>query len=157
MYNHAPKNYECPFCGIAKMEENSLTGFKKEYLVYADKQITAFMSSMKWPKCVGVVIIIPNKHYENIYDIPDKLISKIAVAGKKIAIAMKKGYKCDAVSTRQHNEPAGNQSVWHYHFQVMPRYANDNLYTNHKKKTSATDKERIKFAKMLRKFLGVNS
>jgi len=29
---------------------------------------------------------------------------------------------------RQHNEPAGNQHVWHYHLHVFPRYADDMLY-----------------------------
>jgi histidine triad (HIT) family protein len=47
---------------------------------------------------------------------------------KSLAIAMKKIYACDGVSTRQHNEPAGNQDVWHYHLHVTPRYENDNFY-----------------------------
>ena len=32
------------------------------------------------------------------------------------------------MSTRQHNEPAGYQDVWHYHVHVFPRYAGDELY-----------------------------
>jgi len=41
---------------------------------------------------------------------------------------MKQAWKCDGVSTRQHNEPAGNQDVWHYHMHVFPRWDNDDLY-----------------------------
>jgi len=40
---------------------------------------------------------------------------------------MKNTYGCNGISTRQHNEPAGNQ-LWHYHLHVYPRYENDNLY-----------------------------
>lgn len=42
--------------------------------------------------------------------------------------AMKNTYGCNGVSPRQHNEPAGNQDVLHYHLHVYPRYENDNLY-----------------------------
>ena len=37
-------------------------------------------------------------------------------------------YDCDGVSTRQHNEPAGNQGVWQYHQHVFPRNKGDKLY-----------------------------
>ena len=47
---------------------------------------------------------------------------------KRLAIAMKTVYACDGISTRQHNEPAGSQDVWHYHLHVTPRYENDNYY-----------------------------
>ena len=50
---------------------------------------------------------------------------------KRVAIALKETYKCDGVSTRQHNEPAGNQDVWHFHLHVFPRYTGDKLYLNH--------------------------
>jgi histidine triad (HIT) family protein len=41
---------------------------------------------------------------------------------------MKAIYSCHGVSTRQHNEPAGNQGVWHYHLHVTPRYNGDGFY-----------------------------
>lgn len=157
MNHHAPKNYQCPFCAIARLEEGEHNLFNKDFLVYQDKHLTSWISSAKWPPVTGIVIIIPNKHLENIYDMPDELLSKIHILAKKIAVAMKKSYKTDGISMRQHNEPAGNQDVYHYHFQVLPRYTGDSLYINHKKKTAATDEERTKFAKILRKFLGVNS
>ena len=41
---------------------------------------------------------------------------------------MKTAFGCPGVSTRQHNEPAGNQDVWHYHVHVFPRWHGDRLY-----------------------------
>jgi len=32
---------------------------------------------------------------------------------RRVALAMKQAYACNGVSTRQHNEPAGNQDVFH--------------------------------------------
>jgi histidine triad (HIT) family protein len=153
MYNHKPKNYICPFCTIGKLEESPFSLFKLNHLVYHDKDLSVFISSAKWPKNPGIALIIPNKHYENIYEMPENLLAKTHVLAKKIALAMKKGYKCDGVSTRQHNEPAGNQEVWHYHFQVFPRYHKDHLYVSHMKKRNATDAERAKYAAILKKYL----
>lgn len=52
------------------------------------------------------------------------------------------------ISTRQHNGPAGNQDVWHYHLHVFPRYSNDGLYTA--QKLRYTTEERIELAASLR-------
>jgi diadenosine tetraphosphate (Ap4A) HIT family hydrolase len=49
------------------------------------------------------------------------------VAGVTHALAFSRR-GADGTSTRQHNEPAGNQDVWHYHEHVFPRYDGDELY-----------------------------
>lgn len=150
-YSHAPKNYICPLCLVVKGVENRHVETKKQDVFYKDKFITAFVSSRGWPKNPGHVIIISNKHYENIYSIPDIYLDKIHSFSKKAALAFKKVYKCDGVSTRQHNEPAGNQDTFHFHFHVFPRYKNDNLYLSHLKKRFIPSEERIKYAKKLRR------
>lgn len=151
MYNHAPKDYLCPFCSIGKNLEEPHSEYKFHYEIYRDKDITIFVSRKQWPNN-SCMLVIPNKHYENIYDIPDKLLTKIQIHGKKVALALKKALKCDGVSTRQHNEPAGNQSVFHYHLQILPRYKNDELYTNHWKGFRIPHKKRVQYAKLLKKY-----
>ena len=71
---------------------------------------------------------------------------------KKIAIALKVVYECDAVSTRQHNEPDGNQDVWHFHLHIVPRYKDDNLYINHSNTKWTTEEERKPYVEKLRKY-----
>lgn len=63
---------------------------------------------------------------------------------------MKASYSCDGISTRQHNEPAGNQDVWHYHQHIFPRYINDKLYENHEQKQFVTASARKPFAEKLK-------
>jgi histidine triad (HIT) family protein len=41
---------------------------------------------------------------------------------------LRRAYACDGTSLRQHNEPAGNQDVWHHHVHVFPRFTGDELY-----------------------------
>jgi len=86
------------------------------------------MNPKWWPRNPGSVLVIPNGHYENVYDLPVELGTPIQRAVRSAAIAMKAAFGCDGVSTRQHNEPDGNQVVWHYHVHVFPRWSDDRLY-----------------------------
>ena len=148
LYNHAPEGYVCPFCLIAEGVENEHVQTKQDDIIYKDKYITAFISAGCWKNNKGHVLIIPNQHYENIYDIPALLSARIHIFEKEVAIALKKVYKCDGVSSRQHNEPSGSQDVWHYHLHVFPRYANDNLYKTDRE--PLTPHERAIYANKLR-------
>ncbi len=64
---------------------------------------------------------------------------------------MKAVYQCDGISTRQHNEPDGNQDVWHYHVHVTPRYHNDGFYMS--VRALMPIEERTKHAEKLRDYL----
>ena len=119
MYNHEPKGYVCPFCLIVKGIENEHLDTKQNDIVYKDEFVTAFIASGWWGNNKGHVIIIPNKHIENIYDLSSGLSHRIHDVEKKVALALKETYGCDGVSSRQHNEPCGNQDVWHYHLHVF--------------------------------------
>ena len=151
MHNHAPDNYICPFCLLVQGIENEHVYSVQNDIVYQNETVTALISSHQWPNNHGNVIIVPNEHYEYIYDLPLTYAQEIQRVAKLVAIALKKVYACDGVSTRQHNEPAGSQDVWHYHLHVTPRYKNDHYYTTQRKLMSV--EERAKHADHLREHL----
>jgi histidine triad (HIT) family protein len=128
MYNHAPNEYQCPFCLLVQGIKNEDVLSIAADIVLHNEKVTAFISSHQWPRNHGNVLIIPNQHFENIYELPPELAVDIQQAAQRIALAMKTIYACDGVSTRQHNEPAGSQDVWHYHVHVTPRYQGDRFY-----------------------------
>ena len=150
MYNNAPEGYICPFCLVAQRIENEHVLTKQSDVIYRDDYITAFISAGWWENNKGHVLIIPNKHFENLYELPSDYSAKIHNFEKQVAIALKQVYKCDGVSSRQHNESAGNQDVWHYHLHVFQRYENDNLYTM--QRVSTMVEERAKYADKLRDY-----
>ena len=147
---HAPENYQCPFCRVSQGIEDEFVITKQSDIVFKNDIVTAFVSSHWWPNNPGHVLIIPNKHFENIYVLPDDVSSEIHRVEKIISIALKSCYNCDGVSSRQHNEPAGNQDVWHYHLHVFPRYIDDNLYQLDNKRT--TQEERAPYVKKLKDY-----
>ena len=89
---------------------------------------TAFVASDQWPNNAGHVLVIPNEHHENLYSLPVELAGPIHQSVRRIALALRAAFRCPGISTRQHNEPAGGQDVWHYHVHVFPRYDGDGLY-----------------------------
>lgn len=125
MRSHAPADYTCPFC---RNIHEGIADHPLEVL-YRDDDVFVKMNPKWRPNNPGNVLVIPIRHYENIFDLPTRLAAPIHRAAQAAAIAMKSAFGCDGISTRQHNEPAGNQDVWHYHLHVFPRWHGDDLYS----------------------------
>lgn len=115
--------------------------------------MTAFVASHWWPENPGHVLVIPNSHIENIYEFPPALGADLMAVTQRVAVAMKAAYGCEGVSTRQHNEPAGDQDVWHFHQHVFPRWAGDRLYERHRERAPADAGEVARRASSLRSHL----
>ncbi|MEK4104712.1 HIT family protein [Paenibacillus sp. FSL R10-2791] len=154
IYNHAPEGYTCPFCLLVSGIENEHVRSKQADIIYKDHYITAFIASHWYPNNEGHVLIIPNQHIENIYTLDVEISNRIHELEIEIAKGLKEVYKCDGVSSRQHNEPDGSQDVWHYHLHVFPRYHADNLYGTYGKLSDET--ARKNFAQLLRRYLSNN-
>jgi histidine triad (HIT) family protein len=148
---HAPPNYKCPFCAFLEGKIDKDTLLTKDDIVYETDLVMAFLSVKWWPNNPGHVLVIPKEHIENIYTISDELLAEIYRVTKIIAIAMKIAYNCDGISTRQHNESAGNQDVWHFHKHIFPRWENDHLYGSFGTFVSA--QERRPYSEKLKKAL----
>lgn len=148
---HQPGGYDCPFCRVAAGED--IQGTKQADVIYRDELVAAFVALAWWPKNASHVLVVPNAHFENVYDIPDAVLAAVQLAGKRMALALKAVYGCDGTSFRQHNEPAGYQEVWHYHLHVFPRYHGDELYERTRERRVTTPAERAPYARQLREYL----
>jgi histidine triad (HIT) family protein len=153
-FSHQPGDYACPFCSIVAGHDNEGDWTKQTDVVLRDTLVTAFLAANWWAANHGQVLVVPNGHYENVYSIPDEALAAVQIAGKRIAIAIRSTYGCDGTSFRQHNEPAGNQDVWHYHLHVFPRYQGDDLYLKRgRERRLMTPAERLPYVQKLRKYL----
>ncbi|HSW89874.1 MAG TPA: HIT family protein [Patescibacteria group bacterium] len=152
MYNHEPANYTCPFCSLVAGNETEEVWTKQNNIVFKDEYTTAFVSSMWWPNNKGHVLVIPNKHIENIYDVDEQTLGRVYVTTKKVALALKDVYHCEGVTIRQNNEPIGNQEIWHFHVHVFPRYTNDRLHELFNEKYAAPLDEIRAFSQKLQKY-----
>lgn len=150
MHNHAPSEYICPVCLGVRGVVSDKTLLLPQDVIYQDNLVTAFINSFWMKNNPGHVIVVPNEHFENIYDLPDELGVHIHKIARKIAIVMKESYGCDGITTLQNNEPAGGQHAFHYHFHIFPRYENDVLHENMSNKQLANPSVRKDYADKLR-------
>jgi histidine triad (HIT) family protein len=145
---HEPPEYTCPFCrllGGVETERNRLND-----IVWRDEATTAFISPKWWPENEGHVIVIPNAHVENLYEISVGDLAAVYATVQLVAVAMREAYNCEGTSTRQHNEPGGGQDVWHFHVHVFPRREGDDLYERNAELDWARPEQRAPFAAALR-------
>ena len=148
MTTHAPPAYDCPFCTLAAGGDTARS--TQSDVVFRDGSTTAFVAAKWWERNEGHVLVVPNGHFENVYAIPDGVLACVYATAKRIATAIRDTYGCDGTSMRQHNEPGGNQDVWHFHVHVFPRYEGDRLYLDHEHQRWPASAERAPYAERLR-------
>jgi diadenosine tetraphosphate (Ap4A) HIT family hydrolase len=109
---------DCVFCKIAD-------GKIPSYKIYEDENFIAFADAH--PIVDGHTLVIPKKHYENIFDLSDELAGKINLVCKKVAILLKEKFGVNAVNIVNASGKAAQQSVFHIHYHIVPRKENDKL------------------------------
>lgn len=105
----------CIFCKIAKGEAPACK-------IYEDENIVAFLSIQ--PINVGHTLVVPKKHYENIYEIPEGEVARLFKAVKKIAPAVRRGVEAEGIQIVQNNGEAAGQVVFHIHVHIIPMNKN---------------------------------
>lgn len=102
---------DCLFCKIIKGE---IPCFK----VYEDEVVLAFLDIN--PKSNGHTLIVPKKHFKDIYDIDASTLSHIMETAKKIMNLLSEKLNPDGFTLAQNNGEV--QEVKHFHLHVMPYY-----------------------------------
>jgi histidine triad (HIT) family protein len=149
VFNHQPSEYVCPFCALIGGGMST-----RRDIVRRNGLATAFVSPRWWPRNHGHVLVVPDAHHENLYDLPAEYGHAVHDLARDMAIAIRATYGCDGTSVRQHNQPAGNQDVWHYHVHVFPRYVDDGLYGSLPDSEYRTPAERWPYAERLCAYFG---
>lgn len=157
MKSNAPKDYACPICLGNHGIENADTLLKQADLVFRDDLVSVWINSFWIIGNEGHVIIVPNEHFENIYDLPEKIGHRIFEISKLMSKSIKETYDCDGITIRQNNEPSGDQHAFHFHLHVFPRYEDDNFNQELTKKSYLSDPEkRIEYVNKLKIYLREN-
>ena len=142
---YSPSGYDCPFCRLAATLPAPAPD---SGIVLVADRVFAFVPLHYYGGVRGNCLVAPRAHHENLFDIPDDLGSDIFRVTRALANAMREAFGCPGISTRQHNGPAGDQDVWHYHLHVFPRFPGDGLWGGHKAPYAAD--ERLELADRLR-------
>lgn len=104
----------CIFCKIIKGDIPSNT-------IYEDDDFKAILDL--GPADKGHALLIPKNHFEDLYELPDEVSSKVLPVAKKIMIKMTEALKCEGFNILQNNKEVAGQTVHHYHMHLIPRYS----------------------------------
>ena len=107
---------DCIFCKINRKEIPS-------YTIYEDDDFRAFLDIN--PITNGHVLLVPKKHYENMFELDKKMINKIYEASIKINDLLKEKLDIEGLTLIQNN--GHGQDVKHYHLHLVPRYSHDDI------------------------------
>jgi len=133
---------DCLFCNIIK-------GLIPCNKVYEDSSIIGFLDIN--PANLGHVLIVPKKHYRNIYDTDNEVLKSMIIASKKVSKALKVGLGAEGINIISNNEEVAGQLVFHIHFHLIPRFEGDgNKWILNKKDYLGQEKEVIE---KIKKFL----
>ena len=113
---------ECVFCQIIRKEAPAS-------IIYEDAQVEAFLSSH--PVNVGHTLVVPKKHYENIFDIPEEEAAYLFKVVKKVAKAVKDATGIEGIRIVQNNGKDAGQVVFHLHFHIIPMKPSSQLLQEH--------------------------
>ena len=107
---------DCVFC---KIRDGDIPAMK----IDEDEHTLTFMDVN--PLSPGHCLVVTKRHVPTIFDAPVEELQAVVATAKRIALAIQEGLKPDGLNLLQANGAAAFQSVPHFHFHLVPRWAND--------------------------------
>ena len=112
---------DCIFCKI-------INGDLPSAKVYEDEHVYAFLDLSQVTK--GHTLVIPKTHTKNIYETPPEVAKELFARIPNIANAVKATYKPAGMNLLNNNEAPADQSVFHLHIHIIPRYGDGDGYSS---------------------------
>ncbi|HLC69756.1 MAG TPA: HIT family protein [Patescibacteria group bacterium] len=107
---------DCIFCKIVAKESPN-------YTVYEDENVLAFLDI--FPHAKGHTVLIPKKHYDNFFVMPESELAPLLVGVKKVMEKLEVALHPDGYNVGWNEKPVAGQTIGHLHFLIIPRYAGD--------------------------------
>ena len=123
----------CIFCKI-------LNGDIPSNKVFENDNFIAILDV--FPANEGHTLVIPKKHFENIFEIDEETLKEGYAIAKRIASSIKKSLNMENINILQNNGVLAGQTVNHFHIHVIPRLENDTVVM--KSTPISIDNEKIK-------------
>jgi histidine triad (HIT) family protein len=109
---------DCIFCDIIN---------KKSYaeVLFENESAISFLDIK--PINYGHTLVIPKIHYENFLDLPEDELSELIKVTKNISGAIVNSLNPEGFNVVTNNGIAAGQSVFHFHFHIIPRFKDEDF------------------------------
>ncbi|MEW7277571.1 HIT family protein [Aquimarina sp. 2201CG1-2-11] len=112
----------CIFCNIVK-------GTAKSWKVYETKDTYAFLDIH--PASRYHTLVIPKKHYTNMFDIPEEELAAVITTVKKVVKLYEEKLGFRNIQIISNSGIEAQQEVFHLHFHIVPRKRGDGQNIRH--------------------------
>ena len=107
---------DCIFCKIINKEIPAV-------IFHETDEFIAFLDNH--PNNFGHSLLVPKKHFDNIYTLEGKTSEKLGEELQLVSKAIKEAVRADGINIIMNNESAAGQVVFHQHTHIIPRFIND--------------------------------
>ena len=107
---------DCIFCNIIDKKAEA-------EIIFEDENIIAFLDIR--PINYGHALVVSKKHYDNFLTVPANELAEIMKVTQFIAGAVKRSVNADGFNVISNNGDPAGQTVYHFHFHIIPRFAED--------------------------------
>ena len=111
---------DCIFCQIV----NRKAPVK---IIYENENVICFLP--KKVEVYGHTLVVPKKHYADLYDVPAKILCDLVGVAQKLTLEYKQKINATGMNLMHASGKDGQQSVFHFHFHLLPRFKDDGLNT----------------------------
>lgn len=109
---------DCIFCKIIKKQAPAK-------IVFEDEFVLAFVPIDLVTK--GHTLLIPKLHFENIFDVDEKVLIHLTKVMKELSKKLVKVNNATGINIVNASGKDAQQSVFHLHFHLIPRCPDDGL------------------------------
>jgi histidine triad (HIT) family protein len=124
----------CIFCKIINKQAEA-------EVIFEDEKVISFLDIN--PFNFGHTLVIPKNHYEDFLSVPSDLLGDLIRATKEISLAVKSSLNADGINIIANNGKAAGQTVFHFHFHIIPRFKDDKFVFHRNLKRYEADEKRI--------------
>lgn len=108
----------CIFCRIINREAPGT-------FIYEDESVVAIVP--KEQVSDGHLLVLPKVHFQDVFNIDDSVLRNIVSTSKKLSTDIINKTSFTAVNLLNASGKDAQQSVFHFHFHIVPRKPDDGL------------------------------
>jgi len=125
---------DCPFCAIARSEDESV-----EVIAEAETWLAFFPTA---PATPGHTLVIPRRHVPDLWAADPRLAGELTDAAVQVGRAINVAIEPGGMNLITSAGEAAEQSVFHLHLHLVPRWSDDALDIWPPKKTMRREAEK---------------
>ena len=110
---------DCIFCDIINRKGEA-------EILFENDLVLAFLDIR--PVNYGHTLVIPKKHFSNFIELTPDVLQELCRVTQLMSGAIQEGLNSDGFNVIINNGEAAGQTVFHFHFHIIPRFSSDFNY-----------------------------